>query len=80
MPTSSYSGRGAETLTAVPRQKMEAVSELSCRSPSEMSSNGRGKIFFLLRKHDVLFDMYRRIKRGELEGQDPGRMEKCLDL
>lgn len=63
MPTSSYSGPGAETLAAVPRQKMEVVSELSCRSPSEMSSNGRGKIFFfLLRKYDFLFDMYRRIK------------------
>lgn len=46
MPTSSYSGPGAETLAAVPRQKMEAVSELSGRSLSEMSSNGRGKIFF----------------------------------
>lgn len=53
-PTGSYSGPGAETLTAAPRQKMEALSELSCRRPSEMSSNRRGKIFFLLLKHDFL--------------------------
>lgn len=46
-------GQGMDMLTAATRQKMEALPELSCRSPSEMNSNGQGKLFFLLLKQDL---------------------------